>query len=66
MNKDGGFFVQDCTRRTVINPNEVMKVFEDGQANRSVAATAMNAESSRSHSVFNIFVESEEIIDGKS
>jgi len=58
--------VVDVTRRNVKSPAEVMKVFEDGQANRSVASTAMNASSSRSHSVFNIWIETETIIDGKS
>jgi len=65
LNKDGAFFVVDQVRRTVTNPDEVMQVFEDGHANRSVAATVMNAESSRSHSVFNIYLAAQEDMNGK-
>lgn len=35
-----------------------------GNANRSVAATAMNAESSRSHSIFTAYVETMQTIEG--
>jgi kinesin family protein 3/17 len=40
-----------------------MDVFNEGNLNRHVAATAMNAHSSRSHSVFTITVESSVIGD---
>jgi len=46
--------------------DEVQKIFEDGNNSRSTASTAMNATSSRSHSIFNIYIESLEDVDGKS
>jgi len=36
-----------------------------GNKNRSVGATAMNATSSRSHSIFTLYVETSEMIGGK-
>merc|ERR1711990_555003 len=38
-----------------------MKLFNDGSVNRHVGATNMNDQSSRSHSVFTITVESQEV-----
>jgi len=38
---------------------------EKGSKNRSTAQTEMNADSSRSHSIFIIHIESEELIEGK-
>ena len=37
---------------------------EKGNSSRSVGATLMNAESSRSHSIFTVLIESEETVDG--
>lgn len=54
MNKEGAFYVVDVQKRAVSSPEEVMDVFSDGHKNRSVASTAMNATSSRSHSLFTI------------
>jgi kinesin family protein 5 len=36
----------------VVNDSEVYELMRKGNSNRSVAATNMNAESSRSHSLF--------------
>lgn len=41
----------------VKNEEEIQKLLNIGAANRSVGATLMNAESSRSHSIFTITVE---------
>lgn len=51
----------------VKNPGDLNDVFDEGNLNRHVAATAMNEHSSRSHSVFTITVESSEMKeDGKA
>ena len=46
--------------------DEIRKIMNIGSKNRSVGATAMNEQSSRSHSLFQITVERSEIgADGK-
>jgi len=56
--KDTGVYVKDLSTFVVKNPEDMMKVFKDGNINRHVASTNMNDQSSRSHSVFTITVES--------
>ena len=56
--KDTGVYVKDLATFVVKAPQDMMKVFHEGQANRHVGATNMNEHSSRSHSVFTITVES--------
>ena len=41
----------------VQNVNECEKIMEKGWSNRSTGATLMNADSSRSHSIFTIYME---------
>ena len=55
---DGVVYVKDLTNFTVRSAEEIRKVLEVGKRNRSVGATDMNQDSSRSHSVFTITVES--------
>lgn len=43
-----------------------MKVFEKGHYNRAVASTSMNSQSSRSHSIFELQIESSQISNGKT
>ena len=50
-----------ATVKTVSEPGELMALFDQANKRRHVAATKMNAESSRSHSIFSIIVEG----DGK-
>ena len=50
--KNRGLYVQDATEVYVSNTEEMFQVMNAGSANRSVAATRMNAVSSRSHSIF--------------
>mmetsp|Transcript_4378 Transcript_4378/g.6951 ORF Transcript_4378/g.6951 Transcript_4378/m.6951 type:complete len:491 (-) Transcript_4378:2208-3680(-) len=50
--KTKGTFIQSVTEVWVANKSEVYKAMEAGANNRHVASTKMNAESSRSHSVF--------------
>jgi len=47
-----GIYVKDASEISVNNPNEMKDVMTMGSCNRSVAATRMNATSSRSHSMF--------------
>eukprot|EP00605_Chrysophyceae_sp_TOSAG23-4_P002376 GSChrysophyteH1.ASY1.ANO1.2628.1 assembled CDS len=52
-----GVFVSNLTKRTVKSEVELQKALDDGVDLRTVASTEMNAESSRSHSIFTIVVE---------
>lgn len=47
-----GVYIQDITEHYVVNDSEVYELMRKGNGNRAVAATNMNAESSRSHSLF--------------
>ena len=47
-----GVWIEDVTQVYVRNCDDVYEVLSDGAKNRAVSATKMNAESSRSHSVF--------------
>ncbi|ETW07319.1 hypothetical protein, variant 3 [Aphanomyces invadans] len=49
-----GIFVQDLLEVQVHAPNEALELLMRGTNNRTVGSTAMNRESSRSHSVFMI------------
>eukprot|EP00052_Salpingoeca_macrocollata_P024644 m.221415 g.221415 ORF g.221415 m.221415 type:complete len:898 (-) comp22289_c0_seq5:168-2861(-) len=51
---DGRMIVQDVSEVEVHSTEEAYKLLEKGKAQRQVAATELNAQSSRSHSVFNI------------
>jgi len=57
---DGGVFVKDLSTLIVKGVNDLVQVMEVGQRNRSVASTLMNNESSRSHSIFTITIETAE------
>ena len=46
--------------------NELSHKYDYGKDRRKVAHTKMNAESSRSHSIFTIIVENQEEIEGKT
>ena len=59
--KDTGVYVKDLSTFVVKSPEDMHKVFVEGNVNRHVGATNMNEHSSRSHSVFTITVESSEI-----
>lgn len=47
-------YVSELTEVEVSSTDEAFQLFISGQQNRRIAQTALNAESSRSHSVFNI------------
>lgn len=50
------FYVQDCSRRYVSSPEQILDILHGGNAIRATAATRSNESSSRSHSVLSIEV----------
>lgn len=63
---DSGVYVKDLSYYAAKTAQEICDVMSIGIKNRSVGATAMNAHSSRSHSLFQITVERSELgADGK-
>lgn len=65
-NKKKGIFIKDLNTPVVKTVDELLKWMDMGDKGRHVGATAMNAGSSRSHSIFTVFLESEEKIDEKN
>ena len=59
-------FVSNLTQRQVQSVEEVMATLAEGDSNRSVASTAMNASSSRSHLLLQITVNTHNTISGVS
>ncbi|XP_038213008.1 centromere-associated protein E-like isoform X2 [Zerene cesonia] len=55
----------DATEKVTTSPDEVLETMLQGKANRQTASTNMNDESSRSHSIFQITIESREHIEGE-
>ena len=54
---ESGVYVKDLTTFVVKSASEIQNVLNVGKKNRSVGATLMNADSSRSHSIFTITIE---------
>ena len=52
-----GVYVNELTLHPIHNVSECEKLMEKGWKNRSVGATLMNTDSSRSHSIFTLYVE---------
>ncbi|XP_063375020.1 kinesin-related protein 4-like [Cydia amplana] len=50
----------DATEKFTSSPEEVLAIMKEGEVNRQTGATNMNEESSRSHSIFQITIESRE------
>ncbi|KAL8592975.1 hypothetical protein ACOMHN_017905 [Nucella lapillus] len=59
-----GVFVDGLTEQVVSTPTEAYQALSMGWLNRRVASTAMNRESSRSHAVFTLVIESKEEKNG--
>lgn len=57
---DTGVYVKDLSTFVVKDFSEIERLLDVGAKNRSVGATLMNAESSRSHSIFTITIEASE------
>lgn len=65
--KDHTFFVQGAVVAQVKLPEDVIRHLEEGTDRRRVASTELNADSSRSHSVFSLILECTETLeDGSS
>lgn len=56
-NEKGLVYVQNATSKPCTSAVQTLKLFEAANKRRQVGATKMNAESSRSHSVFSILIE---------
>ena len=56
-----GVYVQDLTTVCVSKEEEIFNLMERGANNRSIASTDMNERSSRSHTIFQMFIEQEAI-----
>eukprot|EP00899_Mesostigma_viride_P027813 jgi/Mesvir1/8216/Mv12506-RA.2 len=63
-NVDTGVYVRDLTSFVVKGAKEINNVLQVGKKNRTVGATLMNQDSSRSHSIFTITIETSEKIAG--
>ncbi|XP_018789911.1 PREDICTED: kinesin-like protein KIF3A [Bactrocera latifrons] len=61
---DIGVFVKDLSGYVVHNADDLENIMRLGNKNRVVGATKMNQESSRSHAIFSITVESSELTQG--
>lgn len=59
-----GVYVEGCREEVIHSPQEAFSIFEQGSRHRHVAETSMNRESSRSHCVFTIFIQSRKL-DGE-
>jgi len=59
-NPDSGVFVKDLSDFVVNSSDQMLKILESGKQNRKVGSTEMNQDSSRSHCIFIIIIESSE------
>ena len=59
-----GVYVDGLIEETVSSVSETYNILKIGTQNRHVACTSMNKESSRSHSVFTLVIESKECREG--
>ncbi|ORX73964.1 kinesin-domain-containing protein [Linderina pennispora] len=66
MDKTNGVYVKGLMEVFVSSIDEVYQVMRQGSKNRVVAYTNMNAESSRSHSIFQISIEQKDTVSGKT
>ena len=55
-----GTYVQDLSYHFLSNSQEIIACLDRGNNNRHVGATSMNAKSSRSHSLFTVYLEIQE------
>ena len=63
--KDKGIFIEGINFVTSKNIDRLLKAMEKGNKSRHTGCTAMNAESSRSHSIFTLYLETSEIKEGQ-
>ena len=62
---DKGIYVQNLTNAIVKTVPEIEKIMNAGMKHRKVGETAMNDQSSRSHSIFTIYIERSCIVQGQ-
>ena len=62
-NKELGIYVEGLCELIVREPSDIMRLLEQGNTVRKVAATNMNEQSSRSHSCFTIRVEQKTVTE---
>jgi len=62
--KDKGIYVKDLSAEMVKTVEDMNKQLHVGSKNRHVGSTDMNKDSSRSHCIFMIRIEQEQIING--
>ena len=55
-----GIFVKELTYVTLQDTQDIQKCLDNGNKNRHVGHTSMNDQSSRSHSIFTVYLETEE------
>ncbi|KAI7873353.1 P-loop containing nucleoside triphosphate hydrolase protein [Mucor mucedo] len=55
-----GVYVSPLTEEVVTCPQDVMKMIQRGEANRHISSTDYNLHSSRSHTIFQMIIESRE------
>mmetsp|Transcript_20876 Transcript_20876/g.58137 ORF Transcript_20876/g.58137 Transcript_20876/m.58137 type:complete len:241 (-) Transcript_20876:14-736(-) len=65
-NPDKGVYVKDLSQVVCDSREQIAKLLEAGRKNRSTGATHMNEDSSRSHSIFTITIETAEKLDAKA
>ncbi|KAK2837522.1 hypothetical protein Q5P01_014734 [Channa striata] len=63
-NRKGVVFAQGAETKEVSNAQELYALFQQACANRHISATKMNVESSRSHLIIGIMVESRNLTNG--
>ena len=61
-----GIYIKDLSEHCVINDREILDLIQIGTDNRSVANTNMNANSSRSHLVFQLSIQQINKVDASS
>lgn len=61
--KDQTFFVQGANIPTVVTPQDIIRLMEEGTDRRRVAATELNSDSSRSHSLFTLIMSCAETLE---
>lgn len=64
--RNGSIEVHGCVTESVSSAKDMWKCLEKGSMSRAVGGTAMNAESSRSHAIFTVYLSQRKIRQTKS
>nr|BAN16545.1 ADB2008819 [Acytostelium subglobosum] len=64
--KGKGVWVEGTTEVYIYREEDILEVMRTGQANRAIAETKMNAESSRSHSIFILSIQQKNLKEGSN